>query len=306
MIQSVEILVCTWNRSALLAQMLESLARLEIPLGLTWRVLVVDNRSTDDTPEVLDAYADALPLVALAESRQGHTAARNRAVAESQAELILWTDDDVLVDRHWLREFVEAANRHPEADFFGGRIDPVFPQGKPRWIEANWNQLAGCFAARDLGAEEVELGAGRLPYGANFAVRGDVQRAFSFDLGLGRRGPEVVGEDELDLLRRLLAAGHRGYWVPGSRVQHVIPAERASTGYVFEYFVGQGAMLVSKGTPWTSSRWSLRRQYLWHQAVANFGQLFLPSPGWFAHLARAGLALGQWQALVRQEQQAGQ
>jgi hypothetical protein len=81
----------------------------------------------------------------------------------------------------------------------------------------------------------------------------------------------------------------------------VIPAERASTEYVFNYFVGQGAMLVAKGTPWSKSRWKLRWQYLWHQFHSETGRWFRPSPAWFAHLARAGLALGQWQALYRQQ-----
>lgn len=301
MIQSVEIAICTWNRSALLAQTLDSLTKLEIPAGLAWRLLVVDNRSTDDTAEVLEAYTDVLPLVPLSEPRQGHTLARNRAIAESRADLMLWTDDDVLVDPHWMSAYVAAANQRPEASFFGGRIEPLFPAGQPRWIAENWSQVAGCFAARDLGCQAIELTAERLPYGANFAVRGDVQRAFPFNTELGRRGQSVMGEDELDLLRRLLEAGQRGVWVPDCRVQHVIPPERASTRYVFDYFVGQGAMLVNKGTPWTQSRWALRWHYLWHQFAAELGQLILPSPGWFAHLARAGLALGQWRAMVQQQ-----
>ncbi|MFO0455870.1 MAG: glycosyltransferase family 2 protein, partial [Planctomycetota bacterium] len=73
MIQSVDIAICTWNRSALLAQTLESLAKLRIPPGIQWRVLVVDNRSTDDTQDTLEAYADVLPLVILNEPEQGHT-----------------------------------------------------------------------------------------------------------------------------------------------------------------------------------------------------------------------------------------
>ena len=306
MIQSAEIAICTWNRSASLARTLDSLRELKIPVGLDWRILLVDNHSTDDTADVIDAYAETLPIVPLVELQQGHTLARNRAVAESRAELIIWTDDDVLVEPDWLLAYIATANQWPEASFFGGRIEPVFPAGRPRWISENWNQLAGCFAARDLGGEVTPLTLQRLPYGANFALRGNVQRAFPFNPDLGRRGPAVVGEDELDLLRRLLDSGHQGLWVPQSSVQHVIPPERANPRYVFDYFVGQGAVLVNKGTPWTRSRWSLRWQYLWHQFASELGQLVLPSPAWFAHLARAGLALGQWQALVQQQREIGE
>jgi glucosyl-dolichyl phosphate glucuronosyltransferase len=301
MIQSVDIAICTWNRSALLAQTLESLAKLRIPSGIQWRVLVVDNRSTDDTQDTLEAYAEVLPLVILSEPEQGHTHARNRAAKASTAELVLWTDDDVIVEPCWLETYLSAAIRDSDIDFWGGKIEPFFPGGRAKWISENWTQLAGCFAARDLGEQAIELTAESLPYGANFAVRGDVQRKNLFNPDLGRRGGEVVGEDELEFLRRLLAKGHRGRWVPQSRLQHVIPAERASTEYVFNYFVGQGAMLVAKGTPWSKSRWKLRWQYLWHQFLSETGRWFRPSPAWFAHLARAGLALGQWQALYRQQ-----
>jgi glycosyltransferase involved in cell wall biosynthesis len=301
MIQSVDIAICTWNRSALLAQTLESLVKLRIPSGIQWRVLVVDNRSTDDTQDTLEAYAEVLPLVILSEPEQGHTHARNRAVKASTAELILWTDDDVIVEPCWLETYLSAAIRDSDIDFWGGKIEPFFPGGRAKWISENWTQLAGCFAARDLGEQAIELTAESLPYGANFAVRGDVQRKNLFNPDLGRRGGEVVGEDELEFLRRLLAKGHRGRWVPQSRLEHVIPAERASTEYVFNYFVGQGAMLVAKGTPWSKSRWKLRWQYLWHQFHSETGRWFRPSPAWFAHLARAGLALGQWQALYRQQ-----
>jgi glucosyl-dolichyl phosphate glucuronosyltransferase len=301
MIQSVDIAICTWNRSALLAQALESLAKLRIPSGIQWRVLVVDNRSTDDTQDTLEAYAEVLPLVILSEPEQGHTHARNRAAKASTAELVLWTDDDVIVEPCWLETYLSAAIRDSDIDFWGGKIEPFFPGGRAKWISENWTQLAGCFAARDLGEQAIELTSESLPYGANFAVRGDVQRKNLFNPDLGRRGGEVVGEDELEFLRRLLAKGHRGRWVPQSRLQHVIPAERASTEYVFNYFVGQGAMLVAKGTPWSKSRWKLRWQYLWHQFHSETGRWFRPSPAWFAHLARAGLALGQWQALYRQQ-----
>lgn len=303
MIKSVEIAICTWNRSDLLARTLESLGQLDHLPDLQWRVLVVDNRSTDDTLDVLEAYAETLPLEILSEAQQGHTYARNRAVAASSADLILWTDDDVIVERNWLRAYVDAANREKECDFWGGRIEPLFIAGRPSWVAANWSQLAGCFAARDLGSESIELSSGRLPYGANFAVRGEVQRRNQFDVRLGRRGEQVVGEDEVDLMRRLLAAGHRGCWVPESRVQHLIPPERSTTEYVFNYFVGQGETLVARGEPWSQSATKLRWQYLWHQFHAELGKWFRPAPAWFAHLARAGLAFGQWRAFDRQRRQ---
>lgn len=304
MIQSVDIAICTWNRAALLAQTLEAIGQLEIPTSLSWRVLIVDNHSTDETEEVLEQFADRLPLVGLKEPVQGHTFARNRAVAASRGDLILWTDDDVLVPPHWLKTYLATANSDAARSFWGGQIEPVFPEGQPVWIRENWSACAGCFAARDLGPESVEFNPSRLPYGANFAIRGELQRRFPFDTELGRRGGNVLGDDELDLFRRLLAAGHQGAWIPGNGVRHQISSERATPEFVYQYYVGQGAAMVRNGSAWPMARWQLRWVYLWHSLAYETTRYVARSPRWFAHLARAGLALGQWraQALAAQKQ----
>ncbi len=296
-IRSAEIAICTWNRAGLLAQTLESIGQLAIPVAVDWRVILVDNGSTDTTRDVVAGFSPGLPLRLVSETRQGHTFARNRAIAESTADLIAWTDDDVLVDPAWLKNLVIAANWNPHTSFFGGPVEPVFPDGRPAWIAENWPTVQGCFAARDLGPHPVKLAADRLSYGANLAVRGDVQRSFLFDTKLGRCGSEVAGEDELDLQRRLLAAGHPGVWVPDARVKHQIPSERASEQYVRDYFVGQGRRLALSGAAWSRHAWKLALIRSWHAWLYRFKRPRSKSAAWLAHLARSGLAEGQLRQL---------
>ena len=169
---------------------------------------------------------------------------------------------------------------------------------KPKWIANNWDALSGCFATRDLGDEPLEFSADRLPYGANFAVRGEVQRANLFDPELGRRADAVLGEDELDLMRRLLAAGHRGQWVPGSVVEHLIPPERATTKYVYDYFVGQGRNLVLKGEGWGADADQLKREAMAEHRRFWWKRFYAGNQQWCSHLIRSALAMGQWQAMV--------
>ena len=100
----VSICVCTWNRAALLDQTLTAMRQLRIPVGVEWEILVVNNQCTDDTDLILSQHARRLPLRRLLEAKQGLSNARNCAVAGSLGELILWTDDDVVVDPEWLSE----------------------------------------------------------------------------------------------------------------------------------------------------------------------------------------------------------
>ena len=214
----VEIAICTWNRSGLLKQTLQSLCSLNIPASVEWQVLVVDNNSSDDTSAVIESMSDSLPIVSLFEASQGHTIARNAAVRHAQGDLLLWTDDDCKFNPDWLANYCREFE-NSKFDFWGSTITPEFISGKtPEWISENWDICKGCFASRDLGSQKIELTADGLPYGANFAVRTAIQKQYPFDESLGRQGSRVTGEDELDFMRRLLKAGHQGLWVPDNPI----------------------------------------------------------------------------------------
>ncbi len=296
---NVDICICTWNRAALLEQTLQSLAHLHVPVSCHLRVVIVDNGSEDNTPVIIRSFESlfdgrGFETVVLEEPQQGHTFARNRAVQHVTGELVLWTDDDVIVDPHWLDSYLEAST-DSSCDFWGGKIEPRFQPSRPAWIAENWENVKGCFAARDLGNDPLPLDEQRLPYGANFAIRGDVQKQFNFDTELGRRGDEVLGEDELDLFRRLLRSGHRGCWTPAAKVQHIVPAMRASEIYVRDYFIGQGRALFQRGEAWSASTAKLKRMMIWEHLMYRFKRQWAASPAWVSHLIRSGLAAGQWQ-----------
>jgi glycosyltransferase involved in cell wall biosynthesis len=298
-IASIDVVVCTWNRASQLSDTLESLTKLIVPYDRQLRVIIVDNNSTDDTADVIKKFGahkffnrhDLLPLF---EPQQGHTFSRNAAIEHLDGDLVMWTDDDVAVDSFWVQKMVEFADLHAETAFFGGPIEAKLLPHCPDWVEENWETLKGCFADRQIGDQPLPLADDRLPYGANFAVRGCVQKAFTFNTELGRRADDVLGEDELDVMRRMLDEGLTGQWNPEARVTHVIPAQRVNEEYVRQYFVGQGRALVRKADPWDYSP-----RKLWWTSIGNylmfrFKRKFADSPEWLAHLIRSGLAEGQY------------
>src|SRR6478752_2238901 len=98
----ITIAICTWNRSKSLRATLLSLRQLLIPPGIDWELVIVNNNCTDDTNEVIEQFADGLPILLLHERRQGLSNSRNCAVQGAKGDYILWTDDDVIVDPNWL------------------------------------------------------------------------------------------------------------------------------------------------------------------------------------------------------------
>jgi glycosyltransferase involved in cell wall biosynthesis len=239
----VTVAICTWNRASLLDQTLARLGELAVPDALTWEILVVDNGSSDATGEVLARHASPashLPLRSTREEHRGLSHARNRAVTEARGELIAWTDDDVQVDVDWLAAYAAAAHQLPHADFFGGPILPWFDDTPPAWVAASLPVIGSAFALCDLGSSRAPFSVQHLPYGANFAVRTAVQRRHLFDPALGRVGDELLWGDEHDALRRMLADGHTGTWLPEARVRHFVPRERMTLDYVRRYYRGIG------------------------------------------------------------------
>jgi glycosyltransferase involved in cell wall biosynthesis len=238
----VTVAICTWNRADLLDRTLAEMCQLRLPGGTDWELLVVNNNCTDDTDRVIARHAAHLPVRRLSEPKPGQCHARNCAVAAAAGELIVWTDDDVLVDPDWLAEHMAAAAAWPRAAFFGGTVDPWFAVEPPRWIRRNLDRLGGYYVTRQLGPAVRPLADGELPFGANMAFRTNVLRQFAFDPRIGHVGGELVGGDEVELVGRLRKAGHQGVWVGTARVRHYIPAERLTRQYVWDRRRGEARL----------------------------------------------------------------
>lgn len=265
----VTIAICTWNRSNLLDATLARIRQLIVPGELSWEIVVVNNACTDNTEEVLAKYAATLPLRVIFEPRQGQSHARNTAAQAARGELILWTDDDVLVDPLWLTKMTEAAHQQPAYAFFGGPICPWFESQPPQWLVNNWRHFSSAYAIRNLGAEPLDFDRARLPYGANYAIRRRVQLQFPYNHSLGRVAHGEVRGEESDVLQRMLAANHQGRWVPDAKVDHFISRDRLTLDYLQRFYHGVGQMEVIRQAASESdsrravkSRWLLPRAQL--------------------------------------------
>src|SRR5690349_8324240 len=134
MLSKVSICICTHDRAEKLKGTLNSLAGQVGIQSESIEVLIVDNNCTDATPEILQAFRKTLPVRCVKERVQGLAHARNRAIAEFNGDVLLFTDDDVRLDTNWLSAYQDAIRRFPQADYFGGRILPDWGQAKPGWM----------------------------------------------------------------------------------------------------------------------------------------------------------------------------
>ncbi len=242
--RTLSVAICTWNRSALLRRTLDDLTAIEIPPGVEWELVVVNNNCTDDTSRVLDTYRDKLPLTVVSERRPGLSHARNAAVTQCSGDFILFTDDDVGVERGWLAAYARAIDMYPSASFFGGPITPAFERTPPPWLAQIWPRVASAYGERALGDAPLRFDGEKLtPFGANYAVRRRDQQRHPYDTRLGARAGTLMLGEEIRLVRALLAEGGEGWWVPDARVMHHVPARLLTVRYLRRYFAGVGAMM---------------------------------------------------------------
>jgi glycosyltransferase involved in cell wall biosynthesis len=238
----ISVVICTRNRAEQLKRVLATAAAMEVSKALEWEMLLVDNGSTDDTADVVSSFADRLPIRRFFEPLAGLSNARNRGVREARGAYLCWTDDDVMLDEHWLTAYASAFARHPNAAFFGGPIEPVFEGAPPAWLTDNRASLGFLLAERDFGPETVALTVegNRLPFGANFAVRAAEQRMHLYDPQLGVAPSQKRLGEETAVLHAILRDGGRGVWVADARVRHIIPQTRQSLRYVRVYQQSSG------------------------------------------------------------------
>jgi glycosyltransferase involved in cell wall biosynthesis len=241
---SLSVVICSYNRCASLAETLASVNACELPAGYAIELVMIDNNSTDDTAGTCEDFARVarMPFRRVLETRQGLSFARNRGIQEAVGNVIIFTDDDVLVNDKWLvtyaREFDE--NR---ADCAYGRVHPDWRDNRPEWFS---EQLRPAYALLDYGAERLVVSdVAHEFYGANFAVRKDLLLELGgFDVRLGRtKGKLFIGE-ETRVYRDLLRRGSVIVYNPAIEVLHVIEGGRKNKAYLRKYFHDTAESLV--------------------------------------------------------------
>lgn len=232
--------LCTHNHADRLRRTLADLKQLQHP-SRPWEIVIVDNASRDETPELLADPAwrpPGVPVRVVREAALGLSHARNRALREAQGEYLIFIDDDETPDPNWLCAYEQAMVAF-NPDALGGRIEVLFEDGdRPAWLQ---DQLLGFLGKLDHGEARWLTDPRTAIFGGNFAFRREVfEKIGVFDTALGRKGAANIGGEDVEVHRRLLAAGCSVRWVPEAVIHHRIQTPKLRRGYFLELHYRQG------------------------------------------------------------------
>lgn len=237
----VSIVICTYNRVAILKDNFEYLKRLTIPEGVIWEVVVVDNNSQDATKQCVESIASGfkVPVIYRFEEKQGISYARNSGIRASKGDLIAFIDDDVFVTSNWLAEIVNAFKTY-DPDLVGGKILVLDQESKPAWFSDRLVSLASF----DLGDKDIIADQdyqGLIGTIGNMCFKKEVFERFGlFREDLGRKGKKLTTGEETEYYWRMRMGGAKCVYYPSAVVHHFVELRKMTKSYVKSWYYNLG------------------------------------------------------------------
>jgi GT2 family glycosyltransferase len=208
------VVICTRDRTDDLRRCLDSLCP-TLPQGAD--VLIVDNAPPDDaTAELVRAY----PVGYVVQPRKGLNAARQLGATRASGEIVIYTDDDVVVGPDWVRAMV-APFADPEVSAVTGAVLPLELQTPAQNRFEAYGGFGRGFMLERYSVENITpLAAAKVGAGANMAIRRELLLKLGLFEALLDSGTAAKSGGDTYAFYRLLACGHTVVYQPHAMVRH--------------------------------------------------------------------------------------
>ena len=207
------VIIPTCNRSLALAQTFTHLGRCAAPAGRQWEIVVVDNRSTDDTKKIIEEFAATAPVPVkyVWEPRQGCCHARNTGFVQSVGDIVVFLDDDCHPPENWLQTIADKFDADPALGFLGGRVELADPTDLPISIRRVYRS-----AEFTNPSDHINFIAS-----CNMAVRrAEMARLGGFDPRFGPGSRRKLVADDFEFVYRAFKQGSKIVYFPDVVVYH--------------------------------------------------------------------------------------
>lgn len=263
----LSVVICAHNpRPAYFTKCLEALRWQTLPAS-SWELVIVDNRSDAPLADRLDlAWHPGARMVR--EETLGLTPARLRGIHESTGDLLIFVDDDNVLDADFLETAQRIMEERPFLGSWSGQCRPEFEALPEEWTRRYWGNLCIREFEHDVWSNLPRL-ADTMPCGAGLCVRREVaisylhvhesgKRSVQFD----RAGTSLMSGGDNDLAVCACALGLGVGLVASLKLTHLIPPGRLTVEYLERLAEGihySSALLDSEYGLRTNQRTALGR-----------------------------------------------
>ncbi len=250
----LSVVICTYNREKYLYNVLKSIVENDFPVA-QYEIVLVNNNSKDNTEAICQQFEADFPQVEFhyfVETQQGLSHARNRGIQEAQGDIIIYVDDDAVVNKEYLQTYWDFFTAHPEAYAAGGPVVPQYETAEPRWMSHYTLSLITGY--HNHGDKEKPYTGEAYPGGGNAAYRKEVFETVGlFNPELGRNGTNLACSEEKDIFDKMRQASMPFYYLPTAILYHQISAAKLTQDYFDKVTYGIGVserkrtLAISKG-----------------------------------------------------------
>ncbi|MFC3880921.1 glycosyltransferase [Algoriphagus namhaensis] len=165
--KGISVIICTYNGDSRINKALQSIISQNTTYN--FELIVVNNNSNDRTEdEVMTTLAEStIDWTLVKESTPGLSFARWRGIEEAKFELILFCDDDNILDKNYLEIGGSILFADQSIGILGGNGNPVFQNDKPDWFD----DFSNSYAVGSLGKKSGKQVKGSYHYGASCFFR---------------------------------------------------------------------------------------------------------------------------------------
>ena len=230
------VIICSHNpRADYLARTLDSLRAQTLP-NSAWELLLIDNASNRPLAGAVDLSWHANARI-VHEKELGLSNARIRGISESKGEIIVFVDDDNVLDPEYLVQSLRIAAAWPQLGIWGGSIVPEFETPPPQHLEPHLS----CLAIREVheprcsktwDCQEAE------PRGAGLCLRRGAAEAYrdfylTSKLRLDdRKGGALSSGGDTEIAFVVCSLGLGMGVFPELKLTHLIPSRRLEESYI--------------------------------------------------------------------------
>lgn len=235
----ISIVLCTHNRADYLQTALSSLFEQQASRA-TWELILVDNRSSDATPEIGAALAERGLLRYLHEPELGLCHARNTGWRNARGPYVAYFDDDAIAEPDWIDAVAEAFAFDPKPGIVGGRVEPIWQAPRPPWLS---DEIARSLTILDWSPEPKYIEDARREWlvGANMAIpRTILEEVGGFEPRLDRTGTSLLTGGDVWLQTQIMARGHPCLYQPAMRIRHLVAEARLDKTWFERRYYWQG------------------------------------------------------------------